>query len=107
MPIQRSKGCVFDTASSIFHWGLPEEIVSDNAKSFTSLLYRLLMGVLRVKVGYITPGHPWENPFAESFIGTLRAYFYPHMQRQKTVAGIQRVYTGTNQITVMVYTRQF
>jgi len=74
-------------------WGLPEEIISDNAKAFTSLLYRLLMGVLRVKVGYITPGHPWENPFAESFIGTLRAYFYPHMQRQKTVAGIQRVYT--------------
>ena len=78
---------------AFFHWGLPEEIVSDNAKSFTSLLYRLLMGVLRVKVGYITPGHPWENPFAESFIGTLRAYFYPHTQRQKTVAGIQRVYT--------------
>lgn len=74
-------------------WGLPEEIISDNAKAFTSLLYRLLMGVLRVKVGYITPGHPWENPFAESFIGTLRAYFYPHTQRQKTVAGIQRVYT--------------
>ena len=76
------------------NWGLPEEIISDNAKSFTSLLYRLLMGVLRVKVGYITPGHPWENPFAESFIGTLRAYFYPHIQRQKTVAGIQRVYTN-------------
>lgn len=75
-------------------WGLPEEIVSDNAKSFTSLLYRLLMGVLRVKVNYITPGHPWENPYAESFIGVLRAYFYPHIQRQKTVAGIQRVYTN-------------
>ena len=74
-------------------WGLPEEIVSDNEKSFTSLLYRLLMGVHRVKVSYITPGHPWENPFAESFIGVLRAYFYPHIQRQKTVAGIQRVYT--------------
>ena len=74
-------------------WGLPEEIVSDNEKSFTSLLYSLLMGVLRVRVGYITPGHPWENPFAESFIGVLRAYFYPHIQRQKTVAGIQRVYT--------------
>jgi len=75
-------------------WGLPEEIVSDNAKCFTSLLYSLLMGVLRVRVGYITPGHPWENPFAESFIGVLRAYFYPHIQRQKTVAGIQRIYTN-------------
>jgi transposase InsO family protein len=74
------------------HWGLPEEIVSDNAKAFTSLLYRLLLGVLRVKVSYTTPGCPWENPYAESFIGTLRAYFYPHIQRQRTVAGIQRVY---------------
>jgi transposase InsO family protein len=73
-------------------WGLPEEIVSDNAKAFTSLLYRLLLGVLRVKVSYTTPGCPWENPYAESFIGTLRAYFYPHMQRQRTVAGVQRVY---------------
>jgi len=75
------------------HWGLPEEIVSDNAGAFISLLYRLLMGVLRVKLRFITPGCPWENPFAESFIGTLRAYFYPHMQRQKTVAGVQRMYT--------------
>ena len=73
-------------------WGLPEEILSDNGGAFISLLYRLLLGVLRVKVNYTTPGCPWENPFAESFIGTLRAYFYPHMQRQKTVAGVQRVY---------------
>jgi hypothetical protein len=73
-------------------WGLPKEIVSDNAKAFTSLLYRLLLGVLRVKVSYTTPGCPWENPFAESFIGTLRAYFYPHIQRQRSVSGIQRVY---------------
>ncbi len=74
-------------------WGLPEEILSDNAGAFRSLLYRLFLGVLRVKVSYITPGCPWENPFAESFIGTLRAYFYPHMHRQRTAAGIQRVYT--------------
>ena len=74
-------------------WGLPGEIVSDNGGAFISLLYRLLLGVLRVKVSFTTPGCPWENPFAESFIGTLRAYFYPHMQRQRTAAGIQRVYT--------------
>jgi hypothetical protein len=75
------------------HWGLPEEILSDNGGAFISLLYRLLMGVLRVKVSYTTPGCPWENPFAESFIGTLRAYFHPHIQRQRTAAGIQRVYS--------------
>lgn len=55
-------------------WGLPDEIVSDNAKAFTSLLYTLLLGVLRVRVRYTTPGCPWENPFAESLVGTLRDY---------------------------------
>ena len=50
------------------NWGLPEQIFSDNANAFTSLLYRLLLGILRVKVSYITPGRPWENPFAEAFI---------------------------------------
>jgi len=75
------------------HWGLPKEILSDNGGAFISLLYRLLLGVLRVKVSYTTPGHPWENPYAESFIGTLRAYFYPHIQRQRSVSGIQRVYS--------------
>ncbi len=74
-------------------WGLPEEILSDNGGAFISLLYRLLLGVLRVKVSYTTPGCPWENPYAESSIGTLRAYFYPHIQRQKSVSGIQRVYS--------------
>jgi transposase InsO family protein len=74
-------------------WGLPKEILSDNGGAFISLLYRLLLGVLRVKVSYTTPGCPWENPYAESFISTLRAYFYPHMQRQRTAAGIQRVYS--------------
>ncbi len=43
-------------------WGLPEEILSDNGGAFISLLYRLLLGVLRVKVSYTNPGCPWENP---------------------------------------------
>ncbi len=78
---------------ALAHWGLPEEILSDNGGAFISLLYRLFLGVLRVKMSYTTPECPLENPFAESFIGTLRAYFHPHMQRQRTAAGIQRVYT--------------
>lgn len=28
----------------------------------------------------------------QSTIGTLRAYFYPHMQRQKSMAGVARIY---------------
>ena len=48
---------------------------------------------MRVKVSYTAPGCPWENSFAESLIGTLRAYLYPHTQHQKSVAGVQRVYS--------------
>ena len=75
-------------------WGLPEQILSDNAKAFTSLLYTLVMATLRIKVRYTTPGKPWENPFAESMVGKERVYFYPHLQRQKSVSGISTIYTG-------------
>lgn len=61
--------------------------MSDNAKAFESLLYTVLLGLLDIKVRHTTPGCPWENPYAESLIGTLRAYLYPPIQRQKTVAG--------------------
>jgi len=73
-------------------WGLPEEIISDNAGAFISMLYQLFLARLQVKVSHTIPGHPWENAHAESLIGTLRAYLYPHIQRQKTDAGVQRVY---------------
>ena len=74
-------------------WGLPEEIVSDNAGAFISMLYQLFLARLQIKVSHTTPGSPWQNAHAESLIGTLRAYIYPHIQRQKTVTGVQRVYT--------------
>lgn len=74
-------------------WELPEEIISDNAGAFISLLYQFFLARLQVKVSHTTPGHPWENGYAESLIGTLRAYLYPHIQHQKTEAGVQRVYT--------------
>jgi hypothetical protein len=73
-------------------WGMPQQILSDNAKAFWSLLYRLMLGRLRIKISYTHPGRPWENPFAESFIGTLRAYFYPHIQRMKTSSGVEGIY---------------
>jgi hypothetical protein len=73
-------------------WGLPDEIVSDNAKAFTSFLYTTLLGVLSVKVSHITPSCPWENPYVESLIGTLRAYLYPHVQRKKSVSGVASIY---------------
>jgi hypothetical protein len=73
-------------------WGLPEEIISDNAGAFISLLYQFFLARLQVKVSHTNPGHPWENAHAEALIGTLRAYFYPHIQHQRSVTGVQRVY---------------
>lgn len=76
-------------------FGLPEAIVSDNAKAFVSLLYTVLLGRLGVKVRHITPGSPWENPYAESVIGTLRGYLYPQIQRQRKVESVEAVYCDT------------
>jgi hypothetical protein len=74
-------------------WGRPEQILSDNAKAFTSLLYTLTMATLSIGVRYSTPSKPWENPFAESMVGILRVYFYPRIQHQKSIAGVQKVVT--------------
>ena len=74
-------------------WGLPEEIISDNAGAFISLLYQFFLARLQVQVSHTIPGHPWENAHAEALIGTLRDYLYPHIQHQRTVAGVQRIYT--------------
>jgi hypothetical protein len=78
---------------AFIRWGLPEEILSDNGGAFISLLYRLFLAKLQVKISFTIPGHPWENCYAESLIGTFRVYMYPHIQRQKTDTGVQRVYT--------------
>ncbi len=88
-----ARDAVLILLSAFARWGLPEEIVCDNARAFTSFLYRLFLGVLQVKVSYTTPGCPWQNAYAESLIGTLRVYLYPHTQRQKSVTGVQRVYS--------------
>ena len=57
------------------------------------MLYQLFLARLQIEVSHTTPGCPWQNAHAESLIGTLRAYFYPHIQRQRSVSGIQRVYS--------------
>jgi transposase InsO family protein len=73
-------------------WGMPDEIVSDNAKAFESLLFTLLLSTLEIRIRHTRPGCPWENGHAESLIGTLRSYLHPHLNRQKTVAGVARIY---------------
>lgn len=78
---------------TFIRWGLPAEIISDNAKAFTSFLYTTLLGALSVKVSHINPGCPWENPYCESLVGTLRAYLYPYVQRKKAVSGVATIYS--------------
>ncbi len=46
---------------AFIHWGLPEEILSDNGGAFISILYQLFLARFQVKVSHTTPGHPWEN----------------------------------------------
>jgi transposase InsO family protein len=83
---------VITLLAAFAQWGMPETILSDNAKAFRSLLYTLLMATLRIGVRYTTPGCPWENPFAESMISIHRAYFYPHLQMQKSIEGVSHIY---------------
>ena len=73
-------------------WGRPEQIVSDNAKAFESYLFTHCLATLEIQIRHTTPGSPWENAYAESLIGTLRAYLYPHIQRQKRVESVGRIY---------------
>lgn len=52
--------------------GAPEFIRSDNGGEFIAQQVQAWLAAKKAKTIYITPGHPWENPFAESFIGKFR-----------------------------------
>lgn len=52
--------------------GLPDHIRSDNGPEFTAKRVRHWLSGLGVKTLFIEPGSPWENGYAESFIGKMR-----------------------------------
>jgi putative transposase len=52
--------------------GLPEVIVTDNGSEFTSRAFDAWAYARGVKIEYIQPGKPMQNPFVESFNGTVR-----------------------------------
>jgi len=52
--------------------GAPEHIRSDNGSEFTANVIRTWLDQKGSDTIYITPGSPWENPFIESFNGSLR-----------------------------------
>jgi transposase InsO family protein len=47
-------------------------MLSDNRPEFVAQAVRDWLNKRDCQTIYITPGSPWENPFIESFIGTLR-----------------------------------
>jgi putative transposase len=51
--------------------GVPEHIRSDNGAEFTCQAVREWLGKVGVKTLFIEPKSPWENGYAESFIGKL------------------------------------
>jgi transposase InsO family protein len=53
--------------------GAPAYLRSDNGPEFIAYALQQWLGDRHCNTLYITPGSPWENPFIESFNGTLRA----------------------------------
>lgn len=52
--------------------GVPEHIRSDNGPEFTADAIQTWLGNKKCDTIFIKPGSPWENPFIESFNGSLR-----------------------------------
>lgn len=53
--------------------GAPGYLRSDNGPEFIAFALQQWLRTQRCHTLYIAPGSPWENPFIESFNGTLRA----------------------------------
>ena len=52
--------------------GAPDHIRSDNGPEFVARRVRQWLQERQCATIFITPGSPWQNPFVESFFGTLR-----------------------------------
>lgn len=64
---------VIDTLEWLFLIrGRPAHIRSDNGPEFVAKAVQGWLEKRGCQTIYITPGSPWENPYIESFIGTLR-----------------------------------
>lgn len=65
---------VIDILSWLFHTrGIPQHLRSDNGPEFIANKVKDWLAEQGSQTIYITPGCPWENPFIERFIGTLKA----------------------------------
>jgi transposase InsO family protein len=52
--------------------GVPQHLRSDNGSEFIANKIKAGLKTSGCQTIYIEPGHPWENPFIERFIGTLK-----------------------------------
>ncbi len=52
--------------------GCPQFIRSDNGGQFISFAIQRWAQTRNISLAYIQPGKPWQNGFAESFVGTYR-----------------------------------
>lgn len=52
--------------------GVPGHLRSDNGPEFIARAVRTWLGERGAETIYITPGHPWENAYEESFHGRFR-----------------------------------
>jgi transposase InsO family protein len=52
--------------------GIPEHLRSDNGPEFIAQAVQAWLAERHCQTLFITPGSPWENPFIESFNGSLR-----------------------------------
>jgi putative transposase len=53
-------------------YGAPEYLRSDNGGEFIAARLKAWLARRGTQTVYIDPGHPWENGYAESFIGKFR-----------------------------------
>jgi putative transposase len=56
-------------------WGAPQMLRLDNGPEFVALELRGLCYRRGIQLGFIAPGKPWQNGFAESFHARLRDEF--------------------------------
>ena len=54
------------------HHGRPQFLRSDNGSEFTAIAVQQWLHDQHVGPSFITPGHPWQNGFVESFHGKFR-----------------------------------
>ena len=90
---------VIDTLEWLFLVrGAPAHMRSDNGPEFVARAVQDWLNRRDCQTIYITPGSPWENPFIESFIGTLRRecldrYLFTNgREAQKVIAAWQHEY---------------